>query len=58
MFEISFSLYGPWFYHLSIDSLRQWIPFKTILLVKSDTKAVVIVIPADGPSFPIAPAGK
>ena len=45
-------------YHLSIDSLRQWIPFKTILLVKSDTKAVVIVIPADGPSFPIAPAGK
>ena len=38
--------------------LTQWIPFKTILLVKSDTKAVVIVIPADGPSFPIAPAGK
>ena len=57
MFKISFSLYGPC-YHLSIDSLRQWIPFKTSLLVKSDTKAVVIVIPADGPSFPIAPAGK
>lgn len=32
--------------------------FLTFLFVSSDTSAVVIVIPADGPSFGIAPAGK
>ena len=33
------------------------IPFFTLRFVSADTSAVAIVIPADGPSFGIAPSG-